>query len=248
MLDSVLWAGQLLMEHGAEAERVEETMRACGSGLGAEWSEVVVTYGALMVTYERSGDFRTKLRCASPKAVDMQLIESISHLSHRVEAGHVQLAEFRATLERIRTTPRHYGPLLTAALGGIGCGAFCRIFDGNWPAFAATCVAASIGFWTRGRLSRKSLNTFLSAFVSAALSSSIVLVVHALFALDTPEAALSACVLTLVPGAAFIAAAADAVKGHISVGLARGSEAALVILFTALGALLASRLIERLAP
>lgn len=248
VLDAVLWAGQLLMEHGAEAERVEETMRACGSGLGAEWSEVVVSLGALFVTSERHGDFRTKLRSASPRAVDMQLIASISRLSHQVVAGQVGLAEFRAALERIRATPRHYGPLFTALLAGVGCGAFCRIFHGDWAAFASTCAAAAIGTWTRSQLSQRSFNTFLAAFASAALSSSIVLILDALFALSTPDAALSACVLALVPGVAFITAAADAVKGHFAVGLARGTEAALVILFTALGALSAHGLIGMLVP
>jgi uncharacterized membrane protein YjjP (DUF1212 family) len=248
VLDSVLWAGQLLMEHGAEAERVEETIRACGTGLGVEPSEILVSYGSVMVTYESGGELRTKIRCASPKSVNMKLIESISHLTHQVEAGRVELAEFRTALERIRDSPRHYGPLLTAVIAGVGCGAFCRIFDGNWAAFAATCVAASIGTWTRGVVLRRNLNTFFSALLSAALSSTIVLILHALFVLDTPSAALSACVLTLVPGVPLITAAADLVKGHIAVGMARATEAGLVILFAGVGALLAMRLMDRLVP
>jgi uncharacterized membrane protein YjjP (DUF1212 family) len=90
------------------------------------------------------------------------------------------------------------------------------------------------------------LNTFLSVVIAAALSSSIVLLIHALFVLETPQAALSACVLALVPGVPLITAAADSVKGHIAVGWARAAEAFLAIVFIALGALLASRLMGRL--
>jgi uncharacterized membrane protein YjjP (DUF1212 family) len=248
VIDAVLWAGQLLLEHGAEAERVERTIRACGERLGAQSIEVSVSYGALIVTYESAGDFRTKLRRASPKGVNMQLIESISHLSHQVEAGGLGLPEFRASLERIRSEPRHYGTLLTAAIGGIGCGAFCRIFDGNWPAFALTCVAACAGSWLRGFVLRRQLNTFVSAVFAAALSYSIVLVAHALLGAATPSAALSACVLTLIPGVALINSAVDAVKGHLALALARAAEAALVILSATLGALVASRVIGALLP
>lgn len=37
IVDLALTAGLLLMENGAESERVEETVRIVGTGLGCDW-------------------------------------------------------------------------------------------------------------------------------------------------------------------------------------------------------------------
>ena len=58
----------------------------------------------------------------------------------------------------------------------------------------------------------------------------------------TPEAALAASVVLLVPGTAAINAVEDLIKGHVVVGLARATFAGLVLVFSTLGLLLAMRL------
>jgi Uncharacterized conserved protein len=59
---------------------------------------------------------------------------------------------------------------------------------------------------------------------------------------ETPQTALSAAVLLLVPGVPLINAAEDMIKGHMVVGLVRGATGVLVSLAIALGLLLAMTL------
>jgi uncharacterized membrane protein YjjP (DUF1212 family) len=233
------------LENGAESERVEHTIRNCGHGLGCQWSEVLVGYNALTVSYESAGEFHTKVRSTRPRAVDLQVIESISALTHRVAAGQVRPAEFRSALERIQSAPRHYSPKLTAVAVAVGCGAFCKLFHGDWGAFFATVFGASLAMRTRQCVIHRGANPYLSTTLAAAVSGTVVAVLETLFAVSaTPAAALSACVLMLVPGVTFIDAVEDAVKGHLEVALARAAEAALVILFSTLGVLLANTFVK----
>ena len=52
IVDLALTAGQLLMQNGAESQRVEETVRLLGTGLGCDWGNVLVSYNAIILTGE----------------------------------------------------------------------------------------------------------------------------------------------------------------------------------------------------
>ena len=41
VIDLSLWAGQMLLQHGAESARIEETVHHIGTGLGADWLDIL---------------------------------------------------------------------------------------------------------------------------------------------------------------------------------------------------------------
>ena len=234
-----LWAGQLLMENGAESERIEQTVRSCSTSLGCDSSSVVVLYNAILVTHVSGNDFRTKVRRARPRTVNMSLIEAISHLSHRVSEGLVDRAQFRVALQEIEATPRPYRAWLPAVAVGLGCAAFSRLFGGDWAAFAMTLVSSTGAQWIRQKMVTRGMNSLVATAISAAASASLVGGIHTLWGASRAlTAALAACSLMLVPGVPAINATEDLIKGHISVGIARASEAGLIILMATLGLIL----------
>src|SRR6266700_8124991 len=114
VVDLALWAGQMLMENGAESQRVEQSVRAIGQGLGCDWGNVLVSHNALMVTHVSGGDFRTKLRRIQTMNVDMSLIEALSHIVHRVQEGKLDRQGLRLLLGSITVRRRHYGRGMTS--------------------------------------------------------------------------------------------------------------------------------------
>jgi uncharacterized membrane protein YjjP (DUF1212 family) len=248
-LEVVLHAGQLLMQNGAESERVEHTLRSCGHLLGCEINCVVVTYDALIVTYESDEGLRTISRSARPRAVNMTLIEGFSHLTHQVERGTVDLAGFRARMLQIESGPQIYSHAFAALIAGVGCASFCRIFHGDWPATLATLCGASVATWLRQQLARHGVKALISAAATGGVSVTLVsLLLWISRPSATPQAALSACALMLVPGVTLINSVEDAIKGHALVALARATDALLVILFAAMGCMLATTLLGALLP
>jgi uncharacterized membrane protein YjjP (DUF1212 family) len=240
VVDLALWVGQLLMESGAESQRVEQTVRAVGVGLGCDWGNVLVSHNALIVTHVSGGEFRTKIRRVTVAGVNLSLIEALSHLAHRVEEGKYDRVRVRAELEGISQTPRLYNRWLTVIAVGLACAAFSRLFGGDWPAFGATWIAAALAMFVRQELTHRGFNSLLIVILTAFVAGGLVGLLHLFFQLSRhPEAALAASVLLLVPGVPFINAVEDLIKGHTVVGLARATAATLVILALALGLLLA---------
>jgi uncharacterized membrane protein YjjP (DUF1212 family) len=244
-IELALTMGQLLMDHGAESDVVEQVVRACGASFGCRWDAVLVTYNALMVT-ELSGDgYRTKLRRVGPRAVDMSLLETVSQLSKQVTDGKLSAAQLEAALSALESVPRHYPPALTCIAVGLACAAFSRIFQGDWPAFAATFVGSAGAMSVRHHYAKRKPNRLVFAAVSACVAGSIVGGMQKLFGLsETPSAAFVACVLMLVPGVPAINAVQDLIRGHVSVALARGAETITILLAAALGLLLSLRILQ----
>jgi len=240
VVDLALWAGSLLMEYGAESQRVEQTVRDLGHSLGCDWGNVLVTQNAIIVTHVSGADFRTKLRRVSAGPVNMGLLEGLSHLTHRATDGHVTRAEARAQLAALSAAPRSYGHWLTACAVGLACAAFCRLFGGTASAACLTWAASALAMRVRQLDAAHAFNPLLVAVVTAFVASGLVGAFQHLLPPDPkPEAALAASVLLLVPGVPVINAAEDLIKGHVVVGVARATGAALVVLAATLGLILA---------
>jgi len=242
IVDLALTAGLLLMENGAESERVEETVRIVGTGLGCDWGDVLVSHNAIIVTHSSGGEFRTKIRRVTHGGVNMALVAEISHLTHLVERHAIDRAQVRAELKRIRSQPRLYGRLTTIFMVGLACAAFSRLLGGDWPAFFMTLAAASLAMAVRQELARLRFNNYLVT-LAAALSAGLAVGIIGLFQPGPARpSALAASVLLLVPGVPFINAVEDLIKGHTVVGLARAAAAMLIIFAIALGLLVAMQL------
>jgi uncharacterized membrane protein YjjP (DUF1212 family) len=242
VVDLALTAGQLLMENGAESQRVEETVRLVGTGLGCDWGNVLVSHNAIIVTHASGDEFRTKIRRVGAMGVNMGLIEGISHLTHRVEEGKYDRFKVRGELERLSAMPRSYHRWVTALTVGLACAAFSRLLDGDWLVFWVTLVAATLAMVVRQELIGRKFNPLLGVITTAFVAGGLVGLINRFqFSLHL-ELALAASVLLLVPGVPFINAVEDLIKGHIVVGLARGMASGLTILAIALGLILAIQL------
>jgi uncharacterized membrane protein YjjP (DUF1212 family) len=239
VVDLALWAGQLLMQNGAESRRVAETVTIIGTGLGCDWGNVLVSYNAIIVTHISGDEFRTKIRRVSPAGVNMSLIEEISHLTHRVEEGRLDRFQVRLELDRISTAPRSYNRWVVVGMVGLACAAFSRFFGGDWVAFGITFLAASAAMFVRQELTRQSINNLLVVLASAFVAGGLVGLINLLWPGQHLEAALAASVLLLIPGVPFINTVEDLIKEHLAVGMARGMFSILTVLAIALGLMLA---------
>lgn len=239
IVEVALRAGQLLIQNGAESQRVEESVRIIGTGLGCDWGDVLVSHHALVVSHSSKGRFRTKIRRISSDGVNMTTVTAISHLVHRVEEGKYDLHKVRAELKRISALPRHYNRWLTAVMVGLACAAFSRLFGGDWAIFFTTWMAAIGATLLRQELARYDFNRYLVVILTAFTAGLLIGLANLIKLSAHLEIALAAAVLMLVPGVPFINAVEDLIKGHTVVGLARATNGILTILAIALGLILA---------
>jgi uncharacterized membrane protein YjjP (DUF1212 family) len=243
VIDLALWAGQLLLQHGAESARIEETVHRLGTGLGCDWMDILVSPNVIAVTTTSGKEFRTKIRRVVSIGVNMNVIHEVNTLSRRVNAGELDRVEVRRELERIDGLKSQYNRWFVVLVVGLACGAFSRFFGADWPVFAVTVVSASIAMLMRQELVRLHFNSLLvvvfTAFVAGVFASSATLLHWG----AQPQLALASSVLLLVPGVPLINAAEDLIKGHLVTGIARGVTGGLISLGIAVGLTLAMYLL-----
>jgi uncharacterized membrane protein YjjP (DUF1212 family) len=239
IIDLALWAGQMLLHYGAESQRVEETVHRLGTGLGCDWMDILVSPNVIVATTTSGIEFRTKVRRVVNFAVDMSVVAAVNDLSHRVREGELDRFGVRKELERIDKMPPQYNRWLVAAMVGLACGAFSRLFEGDGGVFLVTFVAASIAMLVRQELTQHRFNTFLVVFATAFVAGLIGSLGTIWKLGQEPQLALVASVLLLVPGVSLINAAEDIIKGHMVTGIVRAIHGGLISLCIAMGLLMA---------
>lgn len=242
IVDLALFAGQLLLQHGAETARIEETVHRMGTAMGCDWMDILVSPNAIMATTISGKEFRTKIRRVVTLGVNLSIVAAVSDLSRMVETGNLTRARIRAELEAI-SSMRRYPRWLVAPMVGLACASFSRLFEGDWPAFATAFVAATVAAFLRQALMHRHFNTQLVVVATAFVGGLLAALAARLQMSATPVAALAASVLLLVPGVHLINAVEDLLKGHLVTGIARGISALLIISGIALGLLLAMGLL-----
>lgn len=230
-----LWAGQMLLQNGADSQKVEETVHRLGTQLGCDWMDVVVLYDSIIATTLNNREFRTKARRAPGRGVNLEKIAQINELSYQAMRGALDRFALRRELRRIDKLPPNYGRWTVVLFVGLACAAFARLFGGDWPTLAITFLAAAVGMTIRQQMSLAHFNPILTTIVTA-FAASLMASLGALLELSNhPTAAISAAVLLLVPGVPLINASEDLLNGQMMNGLARGVWGLILSLAIALG-------------
>lgn len=233
-----LWAGQMLLQNGADTQRVEETIHRLGTSLGCDWLDIVILPDAIIASTINNAEFRTKVRRAPGRGVDMQKIADISDMSFRAVAGELDRFKIRTELRRIDQRERNYNRWVVVFGVGLACAAFSRLFGGDWAVFLVTFFASSVAMFTRQELHKRYFNTFLIVVITAFVAGSLASLASILNLSPEPTIAMAASVLLLVPGVPLINAAEDLLNGHTLTGLLRGILGLLLVLSIALGLIL----------
>lgn len=235
VISLALWAGQMLLQNGADTARVEETVHRLGTGLGCDWMDVAVFHDAIIASTINNFEFRTKVRRAPGRSVNLELIAQVSDLSYAVSAGQMDRFALRAALRRVDQMPPNYSRL-TVTLGvALACAAFSRLFGGDWLVFLFVFAAAALAMGLRQLLHQRYVNLHLITFVTALVAALVASLSRFVVARPAMDIAIAAAVLLLVPGVQLINSAEDLIRGHITTGIARGVLGLLVSLSIALG-------------
>ena len=230
-----LWVGQLLMQFSAESEVVESSVHRLGTALGADWMDVTLTSNGIIVSASAHGEFRTRSRCVIDKGVDMAKILTIDSLITEVHEKHLTISETKHRIIQISKQGSCYPEWVKPIMVGAACGAFCRMFGADVFTSLLTVLATTVAMFIRHYFLKRHYNLLLVVVITA-FSASVILSVARKLPLDFDLAlAQSAAVLCLVPGVPLINAVTDLIKGHVTIGLAKGVKATMITIAIAVG-------------
>lgn len=235
VLTVTLRAGALLLEHGADTHRVEETIARMGKALGAASMDVYVTPTGIIASTTNGWEHRTNIRRTRGGSVDLARIDAINRLSRRVEAERLDHAAVAEELERIARLPRLYSQTATFVTVGLACGCFSQLFGGSWQEFVVAALAGSLALYVRQSLVRRGVGPLLQITPAAFMATIAAVWLGWFLEITSYDALVPASILPLIPGVPLINALSDLLASDFAAGVARAAQALLITVEIAVG-------------
>ncbi len=231
-INLLLRVGQLLMENGADTNRIVRTMNrvAMYTGISHDHLHIHITVTTIMVNVgDEHGDRSiTKFQKCYKHGIDMTILSAVSKLSWRAIEENFSLDTFEERLDFICMRPRFYKTPVVIVGAGMACGGFSLLFGCDIFAFIYTSICAMIGFITRMRCNKLGFNPYASIAISAFTASCLAYATHFL-PTATPWHPLIACSLFIVPGIPLINSVDDLVDGFVVSGITRAMNTLLMV-------------------
>lgn len=227
LLDTIGFAGKLLIESGAEIYRVEETMiRLSKSFQEVEHAESFVTPTGIMFSITVAKTTQTKVLRVHSRGVNLNCIDRINDLSRQASIQQYTIADLAAQLHEIANEKRYSFPV-TLIFSALSAGGFAFFFGGN---LIESVFAFFIGIAIKCisyLFEKKEWNQFFTNAVAAGAAAMLAILCTHLAKIDMDIVIISSIML-LVPGLAITNAIRDTMAGDYLSGVARGMEAFLV--------------------
>jgi len=235
LIDTAVLAGEIIMESGGEAYRVEETVTRMLNISGAKHVEVVVLGTCLVATLSHPGtDAVTVTRRIRFKGNNLNRVSGANSISRALCSGEMDLEQAFKELKRLRKQEQYPEWVRCLASMTVSFG-FTYMFGGRVLdlVVSALCGAAAylVHFLNRYFRSAGFINETFAAFAVAlvAFLGSLVLP-----GLQTDKVIIGA-LMTMVPGVAITNSARDILAGDYVSGTARVMEAVVTAASIALG-------------
>lgn len=231
--------GELLMKHGAETYRVEDTIERICKACGVPYVEVFATQTGIFVSIDQGTDesdvFTYVKRISGGNSTDLKKISELNKFSRDFASTSMTIDEGTEKLRKIRQIKPL--PIYVQLLGAALISAFfCLLFEGS----AMDAVwAAGIGIASYALslvLAKFSLNYFMKGFCCSALACVLSLLICVPFPGLDYVSMLIGVQMIFVPGGAITLCCRDFLAGHMVSGLAKMAEVGIIAISLATGA------------
>ena len=229
-LNLLLRTGQLLMENGADSDRVvRDMMRAAAyMGIPAQQIHQHVMYTTLMLNVNDDEHTYTEFRKCHKHGINMTTLTAISKLTWRALEKDYTLTEYERQLQHISQAGAVYATWQMALGAGLACGGFCMLFGGSWLDFLMTAVCAWLGFMVRSYCAHWGFHPYariaIAAFCATLAAWSMQFLTGSIAWYP-----LIACTLFMVPGIPLINAVDDLLNNFIVSGMTRAMNTLLIV-------------------
>ncbi len=230
-MDLACLAGQILMENGAELQRVDETMNRIVDHYGITDKQFYILSNGIFST---SGGSYAQIKPIPVLGSQFDKVEAVSQLSRDIISGKYSIDEAMQRLQEIRHMKRlaKWKVILAA---GVGAGAFSVLFGGNAKDAVVALVAGLmlytfVSYVGSSHLS-KIFNNIIASFIAA---GTCVLGLHFGLGEHLGQMIIGA-VMPLIPGVSFVNGIRDLTNGDYLSGFIRMMDAVIIFVCIALG-------------
>lgn len=237
----LLHTGQMLMESGADTNRIVRDMKRAAAYMGIPNQKIHlhIMVTTIMLNVSDGDHSYTNFRKCRQPSVNMTVISALSKLSWRALEENYTLDKYESELQRIHNLKRHYSPALSTIAAGLACAGFAKLFGCDWPAFISTIICTSLGFWLRIICNKWEINPYAGISIAAFAATLFAYLTQFIITSTTPWHPMIACTLFIVPGIPLINAVDDMLNNYIIAGTTRTINTLLIVASMTFGIIIA---------
>lgn len=229
------FAGEIMLQSGAEIYRVEETVYRICVSYGLKEADVFATpTGIILSATDGNNNTISKVKRIKSRTVDLDKISRVNSLSRDICTKNLSLELVQISLENINKSEKYNKTTIFIA-SSIVAGFFTLVFKGNYRDFMVSLFIGPIIQFFSMLLSKIQINSFFINAVGGAIASFLALLGTSMGIGNSTDNIVIGSIMLLVPGLVITNAIRDTIDGDLITGLARASEAFLIAIAIALG-------------
>lgn len=238
ILEQITEAGELLLISGAEASRIEDTIKRIADAYGFIRTDVFSITSTLIVTaHTKEGDIYTISRRVTSHRLDMQRIDAINQLSRKICARPLSLEDLVDEIDRIRRMP-DCSNMQTLAAYLIASGAFAFFYHGTIMDCFASILCSIAMFFAKHGCEYLKLQSTIQTIVVSTVMCFFAYVTTGLGIAQHTDIVIISNIMLLIPGLAFMTSVRDMILGDTITGLLGICEAIVQAFAIAVGCVL----------
>ena len=211
--ETILLAGRILLESGAETSRVEETIFSMARNFGYYHCEAYVISNIINVSLEEGR--APKIVRIQANTTDLRKIYEVNLVVKRIIHQEIDTFEAEKILKKIDEKTPMYSFIYKVLLAGLISFCFLYLQGGEWINTPSAVIAGMAGFAIAEGIKTKTLVLFIPEFIGAIAIGVLVTLGHAL----TPDSKLTpvlvAGIMPIVPGVLITSAIQDLFSRHM---------------------------------
>lgn len=228
-------AGMILLESGAETNRVEDTMHRICKNFGAITIDSFATPTLIIISFSVNDEHLVhNIKRTHIKNIDLTKIDRVNTLSRIACTSNMTLDEFNQQLNEIDQEERYswMTTILAVAICSFG---FAIFFHASFKdALCALACGVLLKLFLR-QLDTVNFDTFFKNLAGGAFVTFLAILCRNLQLCDSMDKVIISVIMLLVPGLAITNAIRDTVSGDLLSGLSRTAEAIFIASAIALG-------------
>jgi uncharacterized membrane protein YjjP (DUF1212 family) len=235
ILQTALAVGVQVHRAGGYTARTDASMKRVALALGADKADPAITATLVGLTVTRNDWSRTAFRSAVFAGVDFSELTELARLAK--DADGKTPDQVRAELDHIKANSKRYGLPVVIPAVGVGSASLSALFGADLAGMLIAGLAGAVGAMLRHWLMKRHFKPFIFSALCAFLSVVIVMLLRGVT--STPEPALAASILYLVPGVPLLNGTADLLTGYYLNGLVRLTMSTVIFVGASIGLLVA---------
>ena len=243
-LETVLYAGNLLLSSGAEIYRAEETMHRIADAMHIKDLDAYVTNRGIFASGNVPGKgIESRIMSVPDKELNIDKIEAVNELSREVCSNRMDLSYLKTSLQNIANMgEQNVVEKILSYFLGAGCFSY-AIGTSFRDSLCAAIIGSLVGFymiWSKYRIKSRVLITIIASVLTAVLSHFCV----AIGLGSKLSFIIIGAMMDLVPGVAFVNSVREFSQNNFATGQTLLTSALLTCVSMASGVALVEQLVS----